>query len=144
MNRYKNKWQRTPKWVKVLSYTFLGMAGAVFMGVVFGFGLKLLWNWLMPDLFNLKEITYWQAIGIFILLRVLIGSFGLNNHDSKPSKNKRCMEDGLDKKGNWSNWRFYDEWWDHEGERAFTDYVDKRLQEKKNREDSEDNSVEPM
>jgi hypothetical protein len=26
-----------------------------------------LWNWLMPELFDLKVITYWQALGLLIL-----------------------------------------------------------------------------
>jgi Ca2+/H+ antiporter, TMEM165/GDT1 family len=27
----------------------------------------LLWNWLMPTIFGLKEITLWQALGINFL-----------------------------------------------------------------------------
>ena len=31
----------------------------------------LLWNWLMPDLFGLKEITYWQGWGLVLLSHLL-------------------------------------------------------------------------
>lgn len=33
-----------------------------------------LWNWLMPDIFALPEITYWQSFGITILCNLLFKS----------------------------------------------------------------------
>lgn len=30
-----------------------------------------LWNWLMPDIFTIKTITFWQAYGISFLSNVL-------------------------------------------------------------------------
>ncbi len=41
----------------------------------FGFVVMGLWNWLMPPLFGLKTITYWQALGLFILAKILFGGF---------------------------------------------------------------------
>jgi len=35
--------------------------------------LMLLWNWLVPALFAIGTITFWQALGLLILLRILIG-----------------------------------------------------------------------
>ncbi|MGA2571819.1 MAG: hypothetical protein ABSF23_14995 [Terracidiphilus sp.] len=35
-----------------------------------------LWNCLMPALFGLKIIGYWQAIGLMLLFRLLFGGFG--------------------------------------------------------------------
>ena len=26
-----------------------------------------LWNWLMPDIFGLQAINYWQALGLMVL-----------------------------------------------------------------------------
>ena len=34
-----------------------------------------LWNWLMPDLFKLPTLTFWQAWGIFWLASVLFKSW---------------------------------------------------------------------
>lgn len=34
-----------------------------------------LWNWLMPELFGLKVITFWQAFGLNILATILFKSF---------------------------------------------------------------------
>lgn len=33
-----------------------------------------LWNWLMPEIFNLTEITFWQALGLVILSSLLFKS----------------------------------------------------------------------
>lgn len=33
-----------------------------------------LWNWLMPELFNFVEITFWQALGLVILSSLLFKS----------------------------------------------------------------------
>ena len=34
-----------------------------------------LWNWLMPALFGLRIITFWQALGLLILCKILFGGF---------------------------------------------------------------------
>ena len=35
-----------------------------------------LWNWLLPPLFGWHEITFWRAVGLLALCRLLFGSFG--------------------------------------------------------------------
>jgi hypothetical protein len=35
-----------------------------------------LWNWLLPPLFGWHEITFWQALGILVLCRILFGGRG--------------------------------------------------------------------
>jgi hypothetical protein len=41
-----------------------------------GVVVQWLWNWLLPDLFGLRQITFWQALGLLALCRILFGSFG--------------------------------------------------------------------
>ena len=43
--------------------------------VVAGFGQAVLqlWNWLMPTLFALPIITFWQAVGLMALCWILLG-----------------------------------------------------------------------
>jgi len=41
-----------------------------------GLLVMLLWNALMPAIFALPAISYWQALGLFILSRLLLGGFG--------------------------------------------------------------------
>jgi hypothetical protein len=41
-----------------------------------GFIVSGLWNALMPAIFGLPEIGFWQALGLFLLARLLFGRFG--------------------------------------------------------------------
>jgi hypothetical protein len=43
---------------------------------VFGFVTTHLWNYLMPGLFGLRRLTFWQAIGLIVLGRLLFGGIG--------------------------------------------------------------------
>ena len=40
----------------------------------------LLWNWLMPDLFHLPAISFWQAAGLLLLCKILFGGIGCGHH----------------------------------------------------------------
>jgi hypothetical protein len=42
----------------------------------FSYITMLLWNCLLPELFHLPVISFWQALGILILTRLLFGGFG--------------------------------------------------------------------
>lgn len=42
---------------------------------VFGFVVMSLWNWLAPTVFGLHSITFWQALGLLILSKILFGGF---------------------------------------------------------------------
>jgi len=44
--------------------------------VAFGLITMHLWNWLMPALFHLPAITFWQTVGLLILSRLILGGFG--------------------------------------------------------------------
>jgi len=52
--------------------------------VVLGFVVMGLWNWLMPAIFGLRTISYWQALGLVVLSKLLFGGFhshaGRNGH----------------------------------------------------------------
>ena len=58
---------------------------------VFGFIVMGLWNWLVPALFGGRIITFWQALGILALCRILFG--GLGSHGSGRSSFRRRMEE---------------------------------------------------
>ena len=52
----------------------LGITLFVFIG---GEIVMRLWNWLLPTLFGWRQITFWQAVGILALCRILFGGHGL-------------------------------------------------------------------
>ena len=39
--------------------------------------VRLLWNGLLPPLFGFSQITFWQALGLLALCRILFGGCGL-------------------------------------------------------------------
>ena len=47
---------------------------AVLFISVLSFVVMSLWNWLMPALFGFRLISYWQAVGILILSKILFGA----------------------------------------------------------------------
>jgi len=49
--------------------------------LLFGAPLMVLWNWLMPTIFGLPEITFWQACGLNILSAILFKSTIKTNKD---------------------------------------------------------------
>jgi hypothetical protein len=42
---------------------------------VFSLAVMWLWNWLMPVIFGLHTIGFWQALGLLVLSKILFGSF---------------------------------------------------------------------
>lgn len=42
---------------------------------LFSLVLMLLWNALIPDIFRLGPITYWQALGLLVLAKILFGGW---------------------------------------------------------------------
>jgi hypothetical protein len=48
---------------------------AALAAFLFGYVTMRLWNWLLPGLFGLHTIGYWQAIGLMFLGRLLFGGF---------------------------------------------------------------------
>lgn len=51
------------------------LCGAVMLGgLLVGFPVKWLWNWLLPDLFGIKVIGFWQAWGLAVLCGMLFKS----------------------------------------------------------------------
>ena len=54
-----------------IGFGFIGLT--LFVLVILG--VMLLWNHLLPTLFGISTITFWQAAGLLILARLLFGCF---------------------------------------------------------------------
>jgi hypothetical protein len=51
---------------------FIGILGIICtVLLILGYPLMWLWNWLMPTMFGLPEITFWQAVGLNLLSTIL-------------------------------------------------------------------------
>ncbi|MDR1400673.1 MAG: hypothetical protein LBJ41_12205 [Treponema sp.] len=56
-----------------------GILIALVVAAGFSAATMLLWNALMPDIFGLPPLNYWQAAGMLVLVRILFGGLRLGN-----------------------------------------------------------------
>jgi hypothetical protein len=78
------------KWIFIVPAALLGIVLFAFIG---GEVVRLLWNWLLPSLFGWRQITFWQALGLLALCRILFGGFG--HRGSYRSNFRRRMADRM-------------------------------------------------
>lgn len=67
----------------------LAILGMLLFIAIGGIVVMLLWNWLLPSLFGWRELTFWQAVGLLALCRILFGGFGFQR--SGRSDHRRRM-----------------------------------------------------
>jgi uncharacterized membrane protein len=73
---------------------WISLAAALGIAVFIGIGGEVvmhLWNWNLPAVFGWREITFWQAIGLFALCRILFGDLGMLARGSQRSTFRRRM-----------------------------------------------------
>lgn len=68
---------------RILMWTVGGIAIGVLFAFLFGWLVMLLWNWIMPPVFGLSAITFWQAWGLVILAHLLF-KCGPSHNDHHP------------------------------------------------------------
>jgi hypothetical protein len=78
------------KWIFLAPLAILALLAFIAVG---GAVVQLLWNWLLPPLFGWREITFWQALGLLALCRVLFGGFG--RHGFSNSNVRRRIADRM-------------------------------------------------
>jgi hypothetical protein len=61
------------KWIFLAPLAILAMFVFIVIG---GEVVMKLWNWLLPPLFGWRQLTFWQALGVLALCRILFGGFG--------------------------------------------------------------------
>jgi hypothetical protein len=127
--------------LKFIGYIILGAIAAAAFAFVFGYLIMLLWNWLMPTLFGLTTITFWQAVGIAFLARLIFGG-GKHGGDSNCKSNFRKSSPKSEfmnhfNKEYWKerekcgdfkskDWKHLDDYWWDEGEKSYKEYVERK------------------
>ncbi len=115
------------KVLKIIGMVILGAAGMVLLALLFGYAVMWLWNWLMPVIFGLPVINFWQSVGIVILARIIFGGFKhTGGHKDRSCKHSPKSNSGDRYSHNWRKWKQWDNYWNEEGEKAFDDYVAKK------------------
>jgi hypothetical protein len=74
---------------------FFGICAVVLGTFVLGAVVMLLWNAVMPPLFGLTGITFWQAVGLFLLAHILLRGWGPWRHGWRHDHWRRRMEEKL-------------------------------------------------
>ena len=69
-------------------FVFIPLAIAAFLSLV-SFIVMTLWNAILPEITNVSAITFWQAMGIFILCKILFG-FGKGKRAAAPWLKHKC------------------------------------------------------
>ena len=144
---------KAKKVFKVIGMVLGGIILAGLFALGFGLLLRELWNALMPAVFGLGAITYWQAVGLFVLAKLLFS--GLGGHGPGGKKGKKGCGSGLKKEfrkefgkefrkefkkefarecgdtsgSSGDKMRQYGEFWKSEGKQAFNEWLGR--QEKK-------------
>lgn len=73
----------TGRWIFMAPLAIVAM---LFFIVVGGTVVLLLWNALLPPLFSLPVITFWQALGLLALCRILFGGFSSRGYGRSRSR----------------------------------------------------------
>ena len=113
--------------VRIIGLAVVGVIFASIFALLFGLLVKWLWNWLMPEIFGLGVITYWQAFGLLLLAKLLFGGFGHHHHDRRYYRDR----EGNGSRGSFwnhgctSKWGKYDRYWREEGRSAFDSWLEK-------------------
>ena len=88
-----NMWEQMPKGLKTAVWIGLGIIALITLAFVFGWLVRLLWNATVADMFGWPEISYWQAIGIFLLAKLFFG-FGIGG--SSAASKKKTKQESVD------------------------------------------------
>lgn len=66
---------------ETIAKILLALGLIALLGILLGLPLQLLWNWLMPTIFNLPTITFWQAMGLNIMASILFKDNSIKTND---------------------------------------------------------------
>ena len=122
-----NMWNKLPRGLKVVVWTGLGIIFFTTMVFVFGWVIQLLWNATIADMFGLPAISYWQAVGIFILAKILFG-FGFGGSSTPSQKKRKKQKDAIDRNetesesasvGDLADEESFQKFWREEGQQAY-------------------------
>jgi len=112
------------KGVKIIAFVLFIIGLTLLVAYFF----MLLWNWLIPGLFNVPTIGYWQAMGLLVLAKIIFG-FGGGKGPGKSSKRSKGKHKGKScstLRKDFSEWKHYDQFWKEEGEALFKNYVERQ------------------
>ena len=76
----------------------LAMVGIALLMALGGWIVQHLWNWLLPPLFGWRMITFWQALALLVLCRILFGGFSGGGHRGMGMGMRRRMRERMEER----------------------------------------------
>ena len=86
------KWEEWSPGRKALAIAGGAIAGAGF-AVLFGFVVMWLWNGLMPRIFRLPAIGYWEGWGLFILASIFFRGSPARGGKARERRGKKAFHE---------------------------------------------------
>lgn len=117
----------TRKITKGISLMMIALVIIIIVGLV----VQLLWNWLIPDLFGLKTITYWQGVGLLVLCKILFGGIGSDKSDSPSIDPKNTT---MRNSNNSVEDQLYEKWWSSQGIHHFETFITQQIPQENDKE----------
>jgi hypothetical protein len=81
-----------PRLKRLIFIAPLAILGMLLFIAIGGEVVLQLWNWLLPPLFGWHQVTFWQALGLLALCRILFGGFRLGGGGPRSNVRQRMAE----------------------------------------------------
>ena len=101
---------RMGKGKKFMFFMFLAPIFMALFAFVGGEIVKMLWNWLMPEIFGWRVISFWQALGLLVLSKILFGGFKVGGRHWGRHQWKNDMTQRWDSMSGEEKEKFRGEW----------------------------------
>lgn len=82
----KERLMKLSRLTRLIIIAPLAILGLMIFAWIGGQLVMLLWNWLTPELFGFRQVTFWQALGLLALCRILFGSLGIGGGGNRNSR----------------------------------------------------------
>lgn len=106
-----------PRSYRIARHVLLGLIAVILFALLFGWVTMTAWNAVIPAVVALPALSYWQAVALLVLARILTGRFSHPHHG--PRFRRRHGHD--------DSAALYSSWWESEGEAAFQRYAARQM-----------------
>ncbi|MBZ5589726.1 MAG: hypothetical protein LAO05_14305 [Acidobacteriia bacterium] len=110
---------------RIVAVVVGGLAMAAVLGLGLGWLVQYLWNVTVVKLFAFPAITYWQAVGLFVLAKLFFGGMGLHGNGHHHRRRGPWGARGMGYERCGGRHEMFDRFWEEEGEKAFDAYLER-------------------
>ena len=114
---------------KFFLYAIGGTTLFILFCLVFGLLIQWLWNATIASMFGLAAISYWQAVGMFILAKFFFGFGGAPSPQKKRKVKKHENQNQQHESGEVTELaadKGFRNYWEQEGKAAYTSFLSSR------------------